>query len=402
MPSETLTLVDATARGVGLDPLTLHRPKAAVPFAGKFRIIDFTLANCLHSGLRRILVLTQYKSHSLHKHLRDGWSVFNPELGEFITPVPPQMREGQTWYAGALDAIAQNRYLLERSRATAVLLVAGDLIYRMDYAELIRAHRETGAELTVAIRPTTAEAGVTELVLDADDRVQGLRRPDLGDDNAARAVMATMGVCVVDKALLLQVMGQGAAVQEPISGRDLWLDLVERLAATHRVVGYRFGEARGRVTPDRYWCDLAGIDAYYQANMALLASEPPLDLYQEDWNIRTHQGQYPPARTVPGRSGTEGIFVNSMLGAGTVIVGGGVSHSVLFPRVWVGDGAIVDAAILFDGVRVGAGAHLNNCVVEKDVVIPPNTRIGIDLRADRERFTVSEQGVVVVRKGYAF
>ena len=175
MPSETLTLVDATARGVGLDPLTLHRPKAAVPFAGKFRIIDFTLANCLHSGLRRILVLTQYKSHSLHKHLRDGWSVFNPELGEFITPVPPQMREGQTWYAGALDAIAQNRYLLERSRATAVLLVAGDLIYRMDYAELIRAHRETGAELTVAIRPTTAEAGVTELVLDADDRVQGLR-----------------------------------------------------------------------------------------------------------------------------------------------------------------------------------------------------------------------------------
>ena len=403
MPSETLTLVDATARGVGPDPLTLHRPKAAVPFAGKFRIIDFTLANCLHSGLRRILVLTQYKSHSLHKHLRDGWSVFNPELGEFITPVPPQMREGQTWYAGPLDAIAQNRYLLERSRATAVLLVAGDLIYRMDYAELIRAHRETGAELTVAIRPTTAEAGVTELVLDADDRVQGLRQPDLGDDDGAvRAVMATMGVCVVDKALLLQVMGQGAAVQEPTSGRDLWLDLVERLAASHRVMGYRFGEARGRVNPDRYWCDLAGIDAYYQANMALLASEPPLDLYQDDWNIRTHQGQYPPARTVPGRSGTEGIFVNSMLGAGTVIVGGGVSRSVLFPRVWVGDGAIVDAAILFDGVRVGEGAHLNNCIVEKDVVIPPNTQIGIDLGADRERFTVSEHGVVVVPKGYAF
>lgn len=402
MPSETLTLVDASARGVGLDPLTQHRPKAAVPFAGKFRIIDFTLANCLHSGLRRILVLTQYKSHSLHKHLRDGWSVFNPELGEFITPVPPQMREGQTWYAGPLDAIAQNRYLLERSRASAVLLIAGDLIYRMDYAELIRAHRESGAELTVAIRPTTAVAGVTELVLDAGDRVQGLRQPDLGDDNAARAVMATMGVCVVDKALLLQVMGQGMAVQEPISGQNLWLDLVERLAVSHRVMGYRFGETRGRVTPDRYWCDLAGIDAYYQANMALLASEPPLDLYQEDWNIRTHQGQYPPARTVPGRSGTEGIFINSMLGAGAVIVGGGVSHSVLFPRVWVGDGAIVDAAILFDGVRVGAGAHLIHCIVEKGVVIPPNTQIGIDLKADRARFTVSEQGVVVVPKGYAF
>ncbi len=402
MPSQTLTLVDAAARGVGLDPLTLHRPKAAVPFAGKFRVIDFTLANCLHSGLRRILVLTQYKSHSLHKHLRDGWSVFNPELGEFITPVPPQMREGQTWYAGSVDAIYQNRYLLERSHATDVLLLSGDLIYRMDYAELIRAHRETGADLTLATRPATAVAGLAELVLDEDDRVLGLAQVDDAHREAGevRTLMTAMGVCVIDKTLLLELLDRGS--DQDLPERDLWRDLVAPLTRTRRVMAYRFGETRGRVTPDRYWCDLTGLDAYYRANMALLEAEPSLDLYQEDWNIRTHQGQYPPARTVPGRSGTEGIFVNSMLAAGAVITGGGVSHSILFPRVRVRDGAIVDAAILFDGVQVGEGAHLRNCIVEKDVVIPPNAQIGFDLKLDRERFSVSERGVVVVPKGYVF
>jgi glucose-1-phosphate adenylyltransferase len=403
MPSQTLTLVDATARGIGLDPLTLHRPKAAVPFAGKFRVIDFTLANCLHSGLRRILVLTQYKSHSLQKHLRDGWSVFNPELGEFITSVPPQMREGQSWYGGRLDAVYQNRFLLERSRANAVLLLDGDLIYRMDYAELIRAHRETRADLTLATRPA-ATTGLVELALDGKDRVLGLSQvgADLDGAGAVRTVMTTMGVCVIDKQLLLETLEQGPGSDEGHSTPDLPDRLAARFAATHSVMVYRFGETRGRVTPDRYWCDLGSIDAYYQANLALLETAPPLDLYQEDWTIRTHQGQYPPARTVPGRSGTEGIFVNSMVGAGTVITGGGVSHSILFSRVRVRDGVIVDGAILFDGVQVGEGAHLRNCIVEKDVVIPPNTQIGFDLKTDRERFTVSERGVVVVPKGCVF
>jgi glucose-1-phosphate adenylyltransferase len=208
-----------------------------------------------------------------------------------------------------------------------------------------------------------------------------------------------MGVCVIDKAVLLEALEQGPAQAGADGSRDPWRDFIAPLTASRRVLAYRFGETRGRVTPDRYWCDLAGIDPYYAANMALLETQPPLDLYQEDWTIRTHQGQYPPARTVPG---TEGIFVNSMLAAGTVITGGGVSHSVLFPRVRVRDGAIVDAAILFDGVQVGEGAELRNCIVEKDVAIPAHVRIGSDLRADRERFTVSPKGVVVVPKGYVF
>ena len=305
---------------------------------------------------------------------------------------------------GASMPWRRTAYLLERSRADLVLLLAGDLIYRMDYAELIRAHRETGAEVTLAARFATVAAGLTELELDGDGRVQGLVEVDAARAEAegTRALPTTMGVCVIDKALLLEALEHGPTQADADASRDPWRDLIAPLTASRRVLAYRFGETRGRVTPDRYWCDLAGIDPYYAANMALLETQPPLDLYQEDWTIRTHQGQYPPARTVPGRSGTEGIFVNSMLAAGTVITGGGVSHSVLFPRVRVRDGAIVDAAILFDGVQVGEGAELRNCIVEKDVSIPAHARIGYDLRADRERFTVSPKGVVVVPKGYVF
>jgi glucose-1-phosphate adenylyltransferase len=403
MPSHTLTLVLAAKRGTGLDPLTLHRPKAAVPFGGKFRVIDFTLANCLHSGLRQVLVLTQYKSHSLHKHLRDGWSIFNPELGDFITPVPAQQREGLHWYGGPGDAIRQNRYLLERSAASEVLVLAGEAIYRMDYAELIRAHRESGAQVTLAVRGRREPgSSVQPLVLaDQDSRILGLTAPQADPAAAPPAddALATMGVYCFDKSWLLSMLDQAGEGPD----EDLGVDWIAPHLGTALAYGYRFGGERGRVTPDRYWCDLASIDAYYQANMGLLRAEPPLDLYQADWHIRTYQGQYPPARTVPGAvSGTEGIFVNSMLAAGTVISGGGVNHCILFTRVGVRDGAIVDASILFDGVVVGEGAHLRTCIIEKDVRIPPKERIGFDRKQDQERFTVSPQGVVVVPKGYRF
>ncbi|EXJ14701.1 glucose-1-phosphate adenylyltransferase family protein [Imhoffiella purpurea] len=407
MSEDTLILVLAIDRGAGPEPLTRHRTKAAVPFGGKYRVIDFTLANCLHSGLRQVLVLTQYKSHSLHKHLRDGWSIFNPELGEFITPVPPQMRQTQEWYAGPFDAIRQNRYLIERNRARRVLVVDGGSVYRMDYAELVRAHDETGARVTMAVRAvrglgSSTQVGVT---LDERDRVAGILPPreekrerDVESAAEDEEHFEAMGVYLFDKAFLMAELDRIECGSIP--DRDLALDIVAPLAAEQSVFGYRFGQARGRVTPDGYWCDLSTLDAYYQANMQLLRAEPPLDLYQADWNILTYQGQYPPARTVPGAvTGNEGVFVNSMLAAGTVISGGGVNHSILYPRVQVGDGAIVEASILFDGVRVGEGAHLNRCIVEKDVVIPPREQIGFDARLDRERFTLSEDGIVVVSRG---
>ncbi|WP_295432649.1 glucose-1-phosphate adenylyltransferase family protein [uncultured Thiodictyon sp.] len=406
MSFDTLTLVLAANRGTGLEPLTIDRPKAAVPFGGKYRVIDFTLANCLHSGLRQVLVLTQYKSHSLHKHLRDGWSIFNPELREFITAVPPQQREGLNWYGGPFDAIRQNRYLVERSPADQVLVLVGEAIYRMDYAELVRAHRESGAQVTLAVRGIREPgSGVQPLVrLDGEGLVLGLSAAPAGatasgDPGSGDETLSTMGVYCFEKSWLL------AALDPAREGPDLdlGLDLIAPLLGDLKACGYRFGGARGRVTPDRYWCDLACIDAYYQANMGLLRAAPPLDLYQADWNIRTYQGQFPPARTVPGvTSGTEGVFVNSMLAAGTVISGGGVNQSILFPRVRVCDGAIVDSSILFDGVQVGQGANLRNCIIEKDVQVPPKVRIGFERTQDSERFTVSPGGIAVVPKGYRF
>jgi glucose-1-phosphate adenylyltransferase len=415
MPSANLTFIFAIERGTPA-PLTRHRTKAAVPFAGKYRVIDFVLANCLHSGLRQVLVLTQYKSHSLHKHLRDAWSLYNAELGEFITAVPPQMRGGCDWYGGALDALRQNRYLIERSQAEQVLLLDGGVVYRMDYAELIRFHREQGAAITCAMRAVSGAPapGDVVLVCDAADRIIGLHRspgdaaPQPREDTGFDA---PMGVYVVDKPLLLAQLDALAAAEAeaapaasaespPGAGADLATNLLPRLLDRESVCAYRFGGERGRVTPDRYWSDLSSTDAYFRANMALLEATPPLDLYQPDWNILTSQGQYPPARTVPGaKSGNEGIFVNSMLAAGTVIHGGGVSHSVLFPLVQVEDGAIVDEAILFEGVKVGEGAQVRRCICDKDVVIGPGEQIGVDRAADEARFEVSPEGIVVIPKG---
>ncbi len=405
MRTDTLAVILAGGIGSRLRPLTDHRAKPAVPFGGKYRIIDFTLANCMHSGLRQVLVFTQYKSHSLQKHLRDGWSIYNPELGEYITPVPPQMRSGDDWYSGTADALYQNIYLLERNRANRVLILSGDHIYRMDYAELIKSHVEHGAGATVAgMEVPLGQAGRFGVMrVDADDRVlhftEKPEQPTPLPDSPERA-LASMGVYVFDKTLLLDLLRRDA--EDTASGHDFGSDILPHLTAQGRLYSYRFGGTRGRVSQDRFWQDVSTLDDYYQANMDLLRHDAPLDLYQEDWNIHTYHGQHPPARTVPGASGTEGIFVNSILANGTVISGGGVNHCVLFPGVRVDDGAIVEDSILFDRVKVGEGARLNRCIVDKGVEIPPHTEIGFDSRADAERFTVSPGGIVVIPKHYRF
>jgi glucose-1-phosphate adenylyltransferase len=405
MLNQTLAVVLAGGTGTRLKPLTAERAKPAVPFGGKYRIIDFVLANCLHSGLRRVLVLTQYKSHSLQKHLRDGWSIFNPELGEYITPVPPQMRTGERWYQGTADAIYQNLYLVERSEAEAVLILSADHIYRMDYEAMLKAHKARGADVTVAAMevPLAEACAFGVMAVDAEDRITGFEEkpgapkpiPDQPD-----AALVSMGIYVFSTALLLDELRRDHA--DEASSHDFGKDILPRLIGAKKVMAYRFGGDTGRVTPDRYWRDVGTVDAYYQANMDLLKPVPPLDLYQADWPIRSYQAQTPPARTVPGASGTEGIFINSIVAGGAVIAGGSVQHSILFPQVFVDDGAFVEDAILFHGVHVGAGARLRRCIIDKDVEVPPRAQIGYDSQRDRERFTISEQGIVVVPKGYRF
>ncbi len=405
MLEKTLAIILAGGVGSRLYPLTADRAKPAVPFGGKYRIIDFTLANCLHSDIRRILVLTQYKSHSLQKHLRDGWSIFNPELGEYITTVPPQMRVSGEWYSGTANAIYQNLYMLERSDAEWVLILSGDHIYRMDYAEMLRAHVASQADVTVACMELdvqhAADFGI--MTVDADGRISDLaekpEQPRALPEDPGHA-LASMGIYVFGKHLLLEVLQQDH--DKPDSSHDFGRDILPAMIRAGRAYAYRFGGVGGRVTPDRYWRDVGSIDAYYEANMALLEPVPPLDLYQEDWTIRTYQGQHPPARTVPGASGNEGVFVNSILGSGTVIAGGGVNRSILFSRVRVNDEAIVEDAILFDDVVVGSGAQVKHCIVDKGVVIPDGETVGVDRAKDAQRFHVSPNGIVVIPKRYRF
>ena len=405
MMDETLAFILAGGTGSRLHPLSADRAKPAVPFGGKYRIIDFTLANCLHSGLRRVLVLTQYKSHSLQKHLRDGWSIFNPELHEYITPVPAQMRVDDSWYKGTADAIYQNLYLLQRSGAKWVLVLSGDHIYRMDYAAMLRFHRDHNADVTVASMEVEVEQASSFGIIEVDDKTrvrafQEKPKHPLTVIGNPRRSLASMGIYLFSVDLLVQALDDDHARRD--SSHDFGRDILPRLLDAHRVHAYSFGGNEGRVTPDRYWRDVGTIDAYFQANMDLLKPVPPLDLYQENWPIRTYQPQTPPARTVPGESGTEGIFINSIVSDGTVIAGGSVQHSILFPRVHVEDEAFVEDSILFEHVQVGAGARLRNCIVDKHVRIPPGQIIGFDLERDRQRFTVSDQGIVVVPRGYQF
>ena len=405
MLETTLTVILAGGHGSRLQPLTRERAKPAVPFGGKYRIIDFTLANCLHSGLRRVLVLTQYKSHSLQKHLRDGWSLFNPELGEYITVVPPQMRTGESWYAGTADAVYQNLYMLKRSGAERVLILSGDHIYRMDYAALLAFHGQQNADLTVACMPVPPEEahrfGI--MTINSDNRITGFKEKPEYDQQTlmpGEELLASMGIYVFSIELLLKVLEEDH--QRSGSQHDFGQDIIPRLIDSVVVYAYRFGGTAGRVSPDRYWRDVGTLDCYYEANMELLRPVPALDLYQPDWPIRTYTGQHPPARTVPGVSGSEGIFINSMVAGGVVIVGGSVQHSILFPHVRIGEEAVIHDAILFNGVQVGDGAHLDRCIIDKDVVIPPGERIGFSREQDAARFTISEKGVVVVPKGYRF
>jgi glucose-1-phosphate adenylyltransferase len=405
MLDKTLAIILAGGMGSRLHPLTADRAKPAVPFGGNYRIIDFALTNCLHSGLRRVLVLTQYKSHSLQKHLRDGWAIFNPELSEFITAVPPQMRTGESWYSGTADAIRQNLYLLERSNASYVMILSGDHIYRMDYAAMLQFHRDQGAGLTIACMPVPIASACSFGIMSVEDTSQIREFHEKPKNpkplpNDPHHALASMGIYIFNMDLLCRELHADYVLAA--SSHDFGKDIIPALIKTHCVYAYRFGGEAGRVTPDRYWRDVGTIDSYYAANMDLLAPVPPLDLYQPDWPIRTYHGQNPPARMAPGPLGHEGKLVNSLLGSGTIVSGGTVKHSILFPQVQVHENAVVEDSILFDGVYVGAGAHLMRCIVDKNVRIPSGERIGFDADADATRFVVSESGVTVVPKGYCF
>lgn len=405
MIDQTLTVVLAGSGGSELMPLVDDRAKAAIPFGGKYRIIDFTLANCLNSGLRRILVLTQHQSHSLEKHIVDGWSVFNPEIGEYITTVPPQLRSGENWNTGTASALYNISDILKRSKASQVLILSADQIYRMDYAALLKYHYNKGGKVTSAYT-TMAARDVRDhaiLTLGDNERCSSLEMRDPqthGKELEGAEVFTPMGIFVVSLDILLDCLKVDQASES--SGHDFFKDVIPYLFDHEPVYGYRFGGSAGRVSIDKYWCDVTTLDGFYEANMALLKSKPPIDLYQNDWPIRTYPGQYPPARTVPGNSGTEGICINSIVANGVIISGGSAQHSILFAGVCLADETIVQDSILFHDVYVGDGAHIKNAIIDKTVRIPAGETIGYDLSFDRRRFIVTEKGIVIVPRNFSF
>jgi glucose-1-phosphate adenylyltransferase len=402
---DTLTVILAGGMGSRLSPLTDDRAKPAVPFGGKYRIIDFTLTNCLHSGLRKILVLTQYKSHSLQKHLRDGWSLFNPELGEFISVVPPQMRGKGKWYEGTADAIYHNLWLLERSDAKHVIVLSGDHIYRMDYAEMLKDHIENGAKLTIASMDVARKDASAFGVLSVND--QGLvetfsekpAEPQSMPNKPDRS-LASMGIYIFEMETLQRVLREDA--DNDFSSHDFGNDIIPRLIDEQCVYAYNFCSDRGRVARDCYWRDVGTIDSFYQANMDLLEPIPPMNLYQPNWGVRTYEPQLPPARTVSSATGNEGIFINSIIANGVINSGGSVQHSVISSNVRINDSATIVDSILFDDVEVGEGCKLVNCIIDKHVSIPAYTSIGLNAIEDAKRFHISENGIVVVPESYKF
>jgi glucose-1-phosphate adenylyltransferase len=401
-----LALVLAGGKGSRLEPLTRDRAKPAVPFGGSYRIIDFTLSNCINSGLRRILVLTQYKAASLDRHINLGWRFLCRELDEFIDVLPPQQRLDEQWYQGTADAVYQNIYTIEKTRAEYVLILSGDHVYKMDYGELVRDHVESRADATVACIPVPIKEGSDFGVMhiDRDNDVLSFdekpARPECIPGDPAHC-LASMGVYVFKASFLFEQLCQDATTSG--SRHDFGHNVIPSIIGTHKVRAYPF---RDKNTGERrYWRDVGTLDAYFEANMDLVSVKPQLNLYDRSWEIRTYHPPYPPPKfvfadfNVSGQSRV-GTALDSMVGLGSIVSGGRVERSVLSPGVRVNSWAHVEDSILFEGVDVGRRTRVRRAIVDKGVQIPEGVQIGFDRDHDLARgFTVSDEGVVVVPLG---
>jgi glucose-1-phosphate adenylyltransferase len=402
--NEVLTLILAGGKGTRLEPLTQDRGKPAVPFGGAYRIIDFALSNCINSSLRRILVLTQYKAASLDRHIDAGWKFLYRQLNEFIDTVPPQQRIDESWYRGTADAVYQNIYMLERYQPKYVLILSGDHIYKMDYRPLIQQHIDSGAVATLACIPLELEHSRHFGVIQVDNtwRVRKfIEKPattqPLPDD--PKRFLASMGIYVFDARILYELLC-GDAVK-PDSAHDFGKNILPSIIGTHNVQAYPFRDQQTGET--RYWRDVGTIEAYYEANMDLVAVKPELNLYSKAWPIHTYSPPCPPAKTVftttEGPERRAGEILGSIVCAGSIVSGGRVRNSLLSYNVRVNSWAEVDDSVICEGVNIGRHAKVRRAIIDKHVHIPEGARVGYDEDEDiANGYTISDNGIVVVPK----
>jgi glucose-1-phosphate adenylyltransferase len=398
---DVLAIVLAGGRGTRLDPLTRDRAKPAVPFGGIYRIIDFTLSNCINSDLRKILVLTQYKAVSLNRHIDQGWKFLTRELDEYIEVISPQQRIAEHWYQGTADAIYQNVYTIEKAAPRDTLILAGDHIYKMNYARMIEFHRERKADLTIASLPvpraTAREFGVIH-VDDSGRVVSFLEKPSDPPPMPGQPdqSLASMGIYVFATDVMYELLFQDAARKEA-SGHDFGKDIIPHMLGTQRVFAYPFRDENRK--EGAYWRDVGTLDAYYQANLDLIQIEPILNLYDRDWPIHTYQPPFPPPKFVHLESDRRGMALNSIVCQGAIVSGGQVFRSIVSPGVRVNSYALVEDSILFDDVVVGRFARVRKAIIDKDVKIPAHFEVGWNPDLDRARgLTVTDDGVTVVAK----
>jgi glucose-1-phosphate adenylyltransferase len=388
-------VVMVLAGGVGerLYPLTKERAKPAVYFGGPYRIIDFTLSNCINSGLRRIFIALQYKSLSLSRHIRMGWSVVADELGEFVEILSPQKRVGEHWYLGTADAVYQNLYSILRESPRYLIVLSGDHVYKMDYAKMLRFHQERGAGATIAVIEVPSEEahrfGVLET--DAGDRINGfLEKPKHLAPGGQ--VLASMGIYIFDMETLVPALEEDA--RHP-SSHDFGKDILPPLISKASVYAYRFYDENKKAS--KYWRDIGTLDAYFDANIDLCHVNPEFNLYDPEWPLRTHQVQGPPAKFVFADEGRRcGQALDSIISAGCIVSGSRVAGSVLCPNVRVHSFCDIQQSILMPGVRVGRHARIRRAIIDRDVFIPRGTHIGFNAEEDRRRHTVTDSGIVVV------
>ncbi len=393
----TLALVLAGGRGSRLHQLTLWRAKPAVPFGGKFRIIDFPLSNCVNSGIRKVGILTQYKAHSLIQHVQRGWGFMRGEFGEFVDLLPAQQRLETGWYAGTADAIYQNIDIIRTRNPEFVLILAGDHVYKMDYGTMLAAHAEAAADVTVGCIevPLDQAHAFGVMAVDQDHRIMEFTEkpedpaPMPGSTDQA---LASMGIYIFRTEVLIEELLRDA--DNPDSSRDFGGDIIPDAIHRRKVTAFPFREdPHGRPA---YWRDVGTVDAFWEANLELIGVSPELNLYDKDWPIWTYQDQVPPAKFVFDDEGRRGTAVDSMIAGGCIVSGSSVRNSLLFHNVDVHSYSNIEDSVIFPKVNIGRNCDIRKAVIDKGCDIPADTHIGVDPEEDARRFHISEGGVVLV------